>query len=81
MNTKVKQRIFNVLKVLFAAILLFIAVFPIYWLLAMAIRETDEMRGHIPVLPQSFTLAHFAQLFTEKGFGTALVNSAQTTFF
>ncbi len=80
MNTKVKRRITNVLKILFAAVLLFIAIFPIYWLLAMSIRETNEMRGHIPVLPQSFTLTHFAQLFAEKGFGTALVNSLQTTF-
>ena len=80
MNTKVKRRIFNVLKILFAAVLLFIAMFPIYWLVAMAIRETEEMRGHIPILPQSFTLTHFAQLFAEKGFGNALLNSVQTTF-
>lgn len=80
MNMKVKRRIVTVLKVIFAALLLFIAMFPIYWLIAMAIRETEEMRGHIPVLPQSFTLTHFAQLFAEKGFGTALVNSLQTTF-
>ena len=80
MNMKVKRRIVTVLKVIFAALLLFIAMFPIYWLIAMAIRETEEMRGHIPVLPQSFTLTHFAQLFAEKGVGTALVNSLQTTF-
>ena len=80
MNTRVKKRIFKVLKILFAALLLFIAMFPVYWLVAMAIRETDEMRGHIPLLPQSFTLTHFMQLFSEKGFGTALWNSVQTTF-
>ncbi|MCR5072360.1 MAG: carbohydrate ABC transporter permease [Clostridiales bacterium] len=79
MNTKVKQRIINTLKILFAAVLLLIAMFPIYWLIAMAIRETNEMKGHIPVLPRSFTLSHFVQLFSEKGFGTALLNSVQTT--
>lgn len=79
MNTRVKKRIFTVLKVLACAVLLFIALFPIYWLIAMAIRHTEEMRGHIPVLPQSFTLSHFAMLFREKGFSTALLNSVQTT--
>ncbi len=80
MNTRVKKRIFTVLKVLAGALLLFIAIFPIYWLLAMSIRETDEMRSHIPLLPQSFTMTHFTQLFSQKGFGTALINSIQTTF-
>lgn len=69
-----------ILKGIGAALLLFIALFPIYWLLAMGIRETDEMRGAIPLFPQSFTTEHFRQLFTSKGFGTAIVNSLQTTF-
>ena len=70
----------RILKGIGVAVLLFIALFPIYWLLAMGIRETDEMRGAIPLFPQSFTLEHFKQLFTSKGFGTAIVNSLQTTF-
>ena len=70
----------KILKGIGAALLLFIALFPIYWLLAMGIRETDEMRGAIPLFPQSFTTEHFRQLFTSKGFGTAIVNSLQTTF-
>ena len=70
----------KILKGIGVAVLLFIALFPIYWLLAMSIRETDEMRGAIPLFPQSFTTEHFKQLFTSKGFGTAIVNSLQTTF-
>ena len=62
------------------ALLLLISLFPIYWLLAMAIRPTDEMRGHISLLPSSLTVEHFAQLFTGEGFGQAIVNSLQTTF-
>lgn len=62
------------------AALLAVSLFPIYWLLAMAIRPTDEMRGHIPLLPQTLTMEHFAQLFTSEGFGQAIVNSLQTTF-
>lgn len=62
------------------ALLLLISLFPIYWLLAMAIRPTDEMRGHISLLPSSLTVEHFAQLFTGEGFGQAIANSLQTTF-
>lgn len=61
-------------------VLLLVSLFPIYWLLAMAVRPTDEMRGRIPLLPQSLTAGHFAQLFTAEGFGQAIVNSLQTTF-
>ena len=75
-----KQKTYvTVLKVLAAMVLLFIALFPIYWLVAMAIRPTSEMTGHISVIPATLTIEHFVELFTEKGFGAALVNSLQTT--
>ena len=75
-----KQKTYvTVLKVLAAIVLLFIALFPIYWLVAMAIRPTSEMTGHISVIPATLTIEHFVELFTEKGFGAALVNSLQTT--
>ena len=57
-----------------------VSLFPIYWLVAMAIRPTDEMRGHIVLIPQSLTGIHFAELFSAKNFGTAIINSLQTTF-
>ena len=75
-----KQKTYvTVLKVLAAVVLLFIAIFPIYWLVAMAIRPTSEMTGHISVIPATLTIGHFKELFVEKGFATALVNSLQTT--
>ena len=69
------------LKGVAVAILLFISLFPIYWLVAMSIRQTEEMRGHIALLPQSLTIEHFMQLFSDKGFGTAITNSLQTTLW
>ena len=66
-------------RILFGAILLFLALFPIYWLIAMSIRPTNEMKGHISVLPHSLTAEHFRALFVERGFGTAILNSLQTT--
>ena len=75
-----KQKTYvTVLKVLAAIVLLFIALFPIFWWVAMAMRPTSEMTGHISVIPATLTIEHFVELFTEKGFGAALVNSLQTT--
>lgn len=75
-----KRRAMTAVKVLLCALALFVALFPIYWLLAMGIRPTDEMRGHISIIPHALTGEHFAQLFTKEGFGQAIVNSLQTTF-
>ena len=76
---KAKRRIGTVGKIIGCAILLVIALFPIYWLVAMAIRPTAEMQGQIPIIPQSLTLEHFVNLFVEEGFGQATINSLQTT--
>lgn len=77
---KTKKKAVSIAKGAACGVLLLVSLFPIYWLLAMAIRPTDEMRGHISLIPQSLTAGHFAQLFTSEGFGTAIVNSLQTTF-
>lgn len=77
---KTKKRVGSIGKALGCIVLLLITLFPIYWLVAMSIRPTDEMRGHISLIPQSLTGEHFAQLFDAEGFGQAIINSAQTTF-
>ena len=76
---KAKRRAAGVAKVLAGAVLLVVALFPIYWLVAMSVRETGEMQGQIPLLPQSLTFEHFANLFLNEGFGQATLNSLQTT--
>ena len=77
---KARKRAGTVGKVLGCALLLVIALFPIYWLVAMSIRPTDEMKGHISLIPQSLTGEHFTQLFDAEGFSQAIINSMQTTF-
>lgn len=77
---KTRKKLISFAKAAACGVLLLISLFPIYWLLAMAIRPTDEMRGHISLLPQTLTAGHFAQLFTSEGFGQAIANSLQTTF-
>ncbi len=77
---KRKKRIGTIGKAVGCIILLLISLFPIYWLAAMAIRPTDEMKGQISLIPQSLTGMHFAQLFQSESFGQAILNSVQTTF-
>ena len=62
------------------AVLLFLALFLFYWLIAMAIRPTSEMEGSVSLLPQSLTFEYFTDLFQNEGFGQAILNSVQTTF-
>ncbi|MFQ6840723.1 MAG: carbohydrate ABC transporter permease [Agathobaculum sp.] len=77
---KSKKRIGTVGKAIGCIVLLVISLFPIYWLVAMSIRPTDEMKGHISLIPHSLTGEHFTQLFDAEGFGQAIINSMQTTF-
>ena len=42
---KAKKRMGTVGKAIGCAVLLAVALFPIYWLVAMAIRPTEEMQG------------------------------------
>lgn len=74
------RRLSALWKALGCAVFLLIGLFPIYWLVAMSIRPTDEMRGQIALIPQTLTLEHFIQLFQKQGFSRAIVNSLQTTF-
>ena len=76
---KTKKKAVAAAKAVVCAFLLLIALFPIYWLLAMAIRPTSEMTGHISIIPHSLTMEHFLALFVSRGFGQAIVNSLQTT--
>lgn len=77
---KSKKRVGTIGKAIGCVVLLIISLFPIYWLVAMSIRPTDEMKGHISLIPQSLTGEHFTQLFDAEGFGQAIINSMQTTF-
>jgi ABC-type glycerol-3-phosphate transport system permease component len=67
-------------KLVLIVILLIWTIFPIYWMISLSVRNSDELRSAIPLLPQSFTFDHFLRLFKEKDMGNALSNSLQVTF-
>lgn len=60
-------------------ILMIWTLFPIYWMFSLAIRKSDELTGALSFLPHSFSLEHFADLFINKSFGAAMLNSIQVT--
>lgn len=63
------------MKGIILAVLLFVSIFPIYWLFLMALRPTAEISSGAGLIPGQPTLEHFENLFVQKGFGTALYNS------
>ena len=70
-----KKKIVFAMKGIILAVLLFVSIFPIYWLFLMALRPTAEISSGAGVIPRQLTLEHFENLFVQKGFGTALFNS------
>lgn len=52
-----------------------IALFPIYWLLLMAVRPASQNMEAISLIPKGITFEYFGQLFRDKGFDVALKNS------
>ena len=71
----VKKRVVFALKGICLIVLLFAALFPVYWLVLMAIRPTAETSMGAGLIPHQITGEHFTELFVGKGFGTALKNS------
>ena len=65
-------------KFIFGALLLFIALFPVYWLIVMAVQPSEALSDP-KLLPHSLTVMNFIELFTEKNFGRALSNSLLIT--
>lgn len=69
----------RILKILLIAFLLVWTLFPIYWMLSLSIRSGSELTGALSLFPQSFSLEHFQDLFDNKNFGTAIINSLIVT--
>ena len=76
MRVSARRKIFNIVV---GAILLLIALFPIYWLLSLAFRETAELEGNISIIPKTFTFEHIVKLFTDRNFANIVKNSLIAT--
>lgn len=62
-------------KAVIGAVILVIALFPIYGLLLMAVRPAGQNMESISLIPKGITFEYFGQLFRDKGFDIALKNS------
>lgn len=74
-HVNVKKGILFVIKGIVLAAVLFVILFPIYWLIIMSIRPTSETQSGAALILRSVTFEHYTQLFLEKGFDKALKNS------
>jgi glycerol transport system permease protein len=48
---------------------------PIYWLLCMSFKTTNEILGHFTPWPQNFTLENYRKIFTEPTWYQGYINS------
>ena len=48
---------------------------PIYWLLNMSFKTTNEILGAFSLWPQDFTLANYKKIFTDSTWYTGYLNS------
>lgn len=74
-HVNVKKGILFVIKGIVLAAVLFVILFPLYWLVIMSIRPTSETQSGAALILRSVTFEHYTQLFLEKGFDKALKNS------
>lgn len=65
----------KLLKGIVLIVVLVWTLFPIYWMLSLAVRDNAEMMGIVTLVPHSFTLKHLQELFMGMGFGKAIGNS------
>ncbi|WP_462324262.1 carbohydrate ABC transporter permease [Desulfoplanes sp.] len=64
----------NVKLVALVTYLVFLAL-PLYWLLNMSFKTTDEILGGFNLIPDHFTLANYAMIFTDPSWYMGYVNS------
>jgi glycerol transport system permease protein len=64
----------NVKLVALTTYLVFL-VLPLYWLLNMSFKTTDEILGAFNLIPEHFTLANYAMIFTDPSWYMGYVNS------
>ncbi|NJP39643.1 carbohydrate ABC transporter permease [Oscillospiraceae bacterium HV4-5-C5C] len=64
---------------IFNCLLLIWTLFPVYWLLSLAVRSQGELIGHLRLWPERFSLEHFTALLADGQFSRTIVNSMKVT--
>ncbi|MGH8635888.1 MAG: carbohydrate ABC transporter permease [Burkholderiales bacterium] len=63
------------IKWLVPALYIVFLMLPIYWLLAMSFKTTNEILGGFTLWPRQFTLENYAKIFTDSTWYTGYINS------
>ena len=67
------------IKAILICILLLWTLFPIYWMVSLALRSGADLAGTIGVIPSSLSLDNIIRLFAEENFFLAILNSIKVT--
>ena len=54
---------------------IFFLMLPIYWLVTMSFKTTNEILGGFSLFPQAFTLENYAKIFTDSTWYNGYINS------
>ena len=57
------------------AVYIIFLMIPIYWLLSMSFKSTNEILGGFTLWPQQFTLANYTEIFTNRVWRDGYINS------
>lgn len=74
-----QSRSSQIVKAVTLIVLLIWTLFPIYWMVSLAIRNGSELTGALSFLPHSFSMEHFETLFVQKDFMVSIINSLEVT--
>ena len=65
------------LRYLVPSIYILFLMLPIYWLLNMSFKTTNEILGHFTLWPSNFTLDNYAKIFTDPTWYRGYINSLE----
>ncbi|MBT9525457.1 MAG: carbohydrate ABC transporter permease, partial [Rhizobacter sp.] len=62
-------------RTIFLVAYLLFAILPIYWMVNMSFKTNDEILASFSLLPQQFTWANYAKIFTDESWYSGYINS------
>jgi len=75
LNDAKRGRVMKTTKWLLPTIYMFFLLLPIYWLLSMSFKSTNEILGSFTLWPQNFTLENYITIFTDSTWYMGYFNS------
>lgn len=74
-----KVKVTKIFKAVGVVAILFWTLFPIYWMISLAVRGKEEFSGPLGIIPKTITLDSFKELFQVRNFMESVMNSLNVT--